>query len=281
LYVGNLPDIVKIRESSSLGGAAEAMFAFSCIINLCGAAVSILIHRKTMINSWIRLTIPFFCFLCSLVGTVLLEVIREKYFPIYSLTQGFYFAISSTLLGVSSSILAYRIMVVERHFSSISTTTATVITSQLYVSSPPVIHHQETVVQKGTPGMVQDVAYKNAAVSYVNEPVQVNVEAQNVVFSTPTPTSTATTTTTTTTTTSNTHTTETSSLSPEDDISPDELSDIAARATAAYTRGELPPGWDYEVDRNNVLWFISPSNVRTLEDPRDDWESYWRAFRRT
>jgi hypothetical protein len=70
------------------------------------------------------------------------------------------------------------------------------------------------------------------------------------------------------------------SAASNEDISANELADIGARATAAYTRGELPPGWDYEVDGNNVLWFISPSNSRSLNDPRDDWEFYWRAFRK-
>lgn len=55
-------------------------------------------------------------------------------------------------------------------------------------------------------------------------------------------------------------------------------------AERAFSLNELPPGWDFEIasarsDNSGGLYFILPSGETSWDDPRADWEGYWRAVR--
>ena len=68
----------------------------------------------------------------------------------------------------------------------------------------------------------------------------------------------------------------------EPPVDPRKLLEDKAKAKATEKwddgNGELPPGWDYDTTEDGEYYYIKPDGDTQWEDPRADFESYWKEF---
>lgn len=51
------------------------------------------------------------------------------------------------------------------------------------------------------------------------------------------------------------------------------------KAKADFDAGELPPGWNWEqVEGSEEIYFIRPDESTTWDDPREDWDTFWKEY---